>query len=124
MSDEFEKLSHQSTVQFAIEAIRALLLVNGGGVVALLTFCGNVATSTKGPPLVNLGMISWSLQSFAWGLAAAVAVTFGSYLAQTAFTHTWVKTGIGIQVASVLMALLSLLLFVLGAANAGLAFRV
>jgi hypothetical protein len=81
--DNFVQESHRSTIQFAIEAIRALLVVNGGAVVAILTFAGNART---GGAVIDFPLLLSSLRLFGVGLALAVLCAGLAYVAQALFT--------------------------------------
>ena len=103
----WEKASHESTIQFGLQAIRCLMAANGGAVVALLTFLGNAENEA-----VDSGQIAPALTGYAVGLALAILTAFCSYLAQFTYTHFWNKTGVGFNIAAVLAAFLSLAAFV------------
>lgn len=103
----WKEINHQSSVTFAIEGIRALLLANGGAVLAILTFCGN-ATSDQ----VDLRVIASSLGLFAWGLAAALACALFGYVSQALFTDAKEGPAKVLRVLAVLSASSSLVLFV------------
>lgn len=82
--DEYALESHRSTITIAIEAVRALLLANGGAVVAILTFLGDVSDK---PESVAPARVASALVLFSFGLAGAIAALILGYFAQANFTH-------------------------------------
>lgn len=66
-----------AAVQFAVEGVRSLILINGGAAAGLATF----ATAKPGTPL-DLHKIVFAMEYFAFG-ALLATLTFGlSYIAQ------------------------------------------
>ena len=61
----------------ATEGLKALLLLNGGAMVAILAYLGQVSGRARLAPLLSLPMIFFIL-----GLALAGAAYFGAYFAQ------------------------------------------
>jgi hypothetical protein len=62
--------SHELATQYAVAGLRTLTLVQGGAVVAILSFAGNAGVDRVKPAL-----IANSLSYFTWGLAAALLAT-------------------------------------------------
>jgi hypothetical protein len=56
-------------ITLSVEALRIIALVNGGAAVAILTFCGNLASKGSPPPL---GSFKPALYWYCGGLAAAM----------------------------------------------------
>lgn len=77
MSDTKAIETFKSMVGFATEGLKALLLVNGGAVVALLTFIGN---SKAIAPSAHLFI--WPVAAFLLGLALCVAAFCSAYATQ------------------------------------------
>lgn len=73
---------HEMGTQYAIEVLRALVLVNGGAVVAILSFAGSAGTERIKPALV-----ASSLAQFAAGLFFALLTMVLAFLAQGYATH-------------------------------------
>ena len=69
--------SFRSVMDMAKAALNSALLVNGGGAVAMLTFCGAVAPRAKLPVSIIFGSTSFALGVLAGAIAMGVA-----YLAQ------------------------------------------
>lgn len=77
------KRKDEAAIKSGEEAAKMVILANGGAVVAVLTFLGNVSgkvTNTQIPP------VAYSLRYFAWGVAAGLGAMFFAYL--TNLNHT------------------------------------
>jgi len=79
MEDAGERLRYQ--VQFSQAALKNLHLVNGGAVLALLTFLGHTDLN------VNYRAIWWAFVWFGLGLATSLASYFGAYFSQAHFMN-------------------------------------
>ena len=77
-----ERLRYQ--VEFAQSALKNLHLVNGGAVLALLTFLGNTDMD------FNFRAIWWAFVWFGVGLVASLAAYFGAYFSQAHFMNVTV----------------------------------
>jgi len=71
--------TYRSLISISLAGLKTLLLVNGGAVVALLTYLEH---SPQGASLASHAF--WSLGAFIAGVVLCVAAFFGSY--QTQFT--------------------------------------
>lgn len=115
--------TYKSLISLSIEVLRAMILVNGGAALALLTFWGNQRSAPNLP-------LTWPLRCFAIGVAAAVFAGIVGYLTQLQLYNESVRISEGQQVSEshvgwlrlgISLAVLSVVLFVLGctfAANA------
>lgn len=112
VSVQFNK-GHELMANYAIEGLRGLLLVNGGAVVAILSFAGNAGSDRIKP-----AMVANSLAQFAWGLGVALLAVLFTYLAQAAATHGRRKRTMVLETISTSLAVVSLLLFAWGAYTA------
>lgn len=99
----------KSVIDAGREALNALVLINGGAVVALLGFMG--ATISKGLP-ATLGMqLTWSVLLFGCGVLTG-AIGFGfRYCAQAFFKRYRMKAGFVFNLCSVLSAAIGYCLF-------------
>ncbi len=79
--DDF-KLRHEAAVAYAQSALKTLVLVNGGAIIALLTFIGN-----QGGQFDPRG-ISWSFVWFGLGLSFAIGAHFPAYLSQIRYLES------------------------------------
>ncbi|WP_374648953.1 hypothetical protein [Rhizorhabdus sp.] len=66
----------------ADRALQALLLTNGGALVALFSF---VASASK--VSIDLGMVKWAFAWFAIGLFLGLAAHVAAFMSQHRFTH-------------------------------------
>ncbi len=81
----------KSVIESGKESINAILIVNGGAVIALLGFLAN--TISKGGSSILAAKLSNSLLMFGLGVLAA-AIAFGvRYLAQFTYASHWRKAG-------------------------------
>lgn len=74
-----ERLKYQ--VEFAQATLKNLHLVNGGAILALLTFLGNTGFE------FNYRSIWWAFVWFGLGLAASLAAYFGAFFSQVHFMN-------------------------------------
>ena len=103
-------------------AIRGIFVANGGGVVAILTFTGNLwARSDPAAASVASGVAA-STRFFVYGMAAALATSFAAYLSQYFFARDAPKRksagGSVFQAVAIFAALASLGCFGWGAISA------
>lgn len=113
-NDERNLETYRSLISISVQGLKTLLLVNGGAVVALLTFLGHspldssVAQDFSEP-------IRW----FIFGLAACVLAFMFAYWTQYAFFNNGRKDYNGpnykcLQYGTALLAVLSFIFFTLG----------
>ena len=79
--DDF-KLRHEAAVSYAQSALKTLVVVNGGAIIALLTFIGN-----QGGQFDPRG-IFWSFVWFGFGLSLAIMAYFPAYLSQIKYLES------------------------------------
>lgn len=112
----------QSSVDAAIEGLKALLILNGGACLALLTFLASAISDTEASqtyaPLIN-GMMK-SLVAFSVGAGLSVLTTLFAYLANQAYAahlrygrDSW-GTGERWNLTAIACALFSLVCFFTG----------
>jgi hypothetical protein len=78
----------QAAVEFAITAIRTLVLVNGAAVISLLTFVGQVWAHDQQNGSAMAHILFWPLLLFLAGLVLAVATNLLAYFTQMITTET------------------------------------
>ncbi len=105
--------SHELATQYAIDGLKALILVHGGAVVAILSFAGSA-----GRDRINPALVASSLTWFIYGLFTALGVFLTTYTAQSAATHGKNKRATLFEVLGYLLVLASLGFFVCGALSA------
>jgi hypothetical protein len=77
-TSEFGQAHFRATIEFSQILIRSLILLNGGAILAILTFIGNFA---ERPEMQGqLAQISGSIGSFVVGLGLALVGTLLAYL--------------------------------------------
>ncbi len=82
-TERMRELRTQAATSFAIELIRALLLINGGAVIALLTFIGDVQLNG-----VDLGWVKWAVGFFAAGVFSGGLTVVFAYFSQSAYADS------------------------------------
>lgn len=103
----------RAVISFGQGAIRSLILINGGAAVAIMTFLGNFGGESN----QSADLFAKSLLLFALGVAAAALVGGFAYVTQFLYESSsgrLSKVGIGFHWAAVLLAILSITLFVVG----------
>jgi len=107
--------TYKSMINIGTEALKALILINGGAIVALLAFLGQVQ---YGSELAAMSFRPMSL--FVLGLVFAILAFLGTYFTQFVLFNECVNNKIkGLKhtfylVITVLLLLLSLVSFVFG----------
>lgn len=112
----------RAVIGFGQGAIRSLVLINGGAAIAVMTFIGN----SKNEDLKLVKALSQSLLLFSSGVAAAALVAGFAYVAQFLYDGSsgrMPKLGIGFHYLAVLVAMISLALFVWGLVNSYFGFQ-
>jgi uncharacterized membrane protein len=84
---EFPQHMFEAAVEFAVLAIRTLVLVNGAAVIALLTFVGQVWANDQHNGSAMAHILFWPLMFFLLGLVLAVVTTLLAYLTQMLTTE-------------------------------------
>ncbi len=79
----------RAAIDFALSAIRGLLLINGGAVVALLAFLSNVWTDDASGARELAINLKLPLGFFLLGVVASVSTAMLSYLGQRAINESW-----------------------------------
>lgn len=110
----------RSVITYGQEALKAAILINGGAAVAVLAFIGNIWT--KGIAAAAVGSITESLVLFAFGVLAATVGTAGSYFCQYFYTEDAQRRALCFHVLTVVVVVVSYILFGLGAYEAYTAF--
>lgn len=99
----------KSVIDAGREALNALILINGGAVVALLGFLGAAITKGFSP---SLGLqLTPSILFFGTGVLAG-SISFGlRYVTQYCYAYDWFKTGHGLNISANLAAITGYILF-------------
>jgi hypothetical protein len=77
----------EAAVEFAILALKTLVMVNGAAVIALLTFVGQVWANDQHNGSNMAHILFWPLLCFLMGLVMAVITTVLAYLTQMITTE-------------------------------------
>ena len=79
----------RAAIDFALSAIRGLLLINGGAIVALLAFLSNVWTNDASGARELAINLKTPLIFLLLGVVASVSTAMLSYLGQRAINESW-----------------------------------
>ena len=111
-----EEINLSAAFDFARDTLNSLVFINGGAVVALLAFYGGQSGRAFA------GLAFSGLLSFTLGVTAAVSSNLAAYFAQLNFgwKEPNLARGRWALGTAIVLALLSLLLFVIGAVITGL----
>lgn len=107
--------SYNSTIQFAINAIRGGFIANGAAIIALLTFVGNSKMDAQ--PL----SLSAAALLFLGGVAAATIAGGFTYLSQARYTYDESEKGDNFRRLAIGFSVTSIVTFIAGALAAALA---
>lgn len=112
----------KGAIDLAKEFLRALHLANGGAVIGLLTFYGNIAAQGKASTIA-VDRLALALNLFAWGLTAGLVTSALGYLSQlivaTCEGSHWETR---LRHTAIACAAISIGLFVAGTYQAGESF--
>lgn len=81
-----ERIKNQMSIADA--TMKALLLANGGAMVALFTFIGNALAKAGGKPLFDAASLWTAFACFVAGLVAALLTHALAFVSQERFYHT------------------------------------
>lgn len=114
----------KGAINLGAQTIKSLELVNGGAVLALLTFYGNVAVGAPAAVDIDRSWLTPALLNFASGVVWAVLCSILAYLSQlfSATKPTWGRTEQVLRAGAILAGLVSAGLFVLGVYDCAMAF--
>lgn len=111
----------KSEITTAQNAVKSVLLVNGGSAVALLAFVGHLATS--GGQNGAVSRLALPLLSFALGVGAAAVTAACIALTQKSYVGGWKRTGLLLVALSIAVGVAFLGCFFVGSAMAYPIFR-
>jgi hypothetical protein len=115
----------EAGVRYAELAIKSLLIISGGSAVALAGFAGGALKSDAEP--IVLQAVSASVWWFALAAASAVLTAGVAYLSQSFIldvSEPWGgRIGVGLRWAAVLLFVLGLACFIVGAHHASTALN-
>jgi hypothetical protein len=112
--------SFKALIQFALAAIRGVVLINGGAAVAILAFLGNIWSKDPASHAAAIALAG-PLKLFLSGVGMGVASAGAAYL-QTCFSHYRNKIGIPFQVFGIALVAGGLTTFIVGSLNAAAVF--
>lgn len=132
---EFGSKANDAAITTGANAVRALLIINGGAAVAMLAFIAQIAGKDGAKYSTNLGQLTAPLTWFAWGVFLAAfgtgaayftnycigAMSFGKernyaqpFIRGTKASKGWWKAALAFQALAVLAGIGSLVMFLYG----------
>ncbi|MCP5404826.1 MAG: hypothetical protein H6922_01175 [Pseudomonadaceae bacterium] len=117
MANEFETMMTQSRIELGHSAIKYSFLCNGGALVAMLAFIGNISANGNIQSL-DMDCTKWVLGFFCLGLGAALFAFVFAYLSQTYFSNNNQSRGVRYLIATLNLIMMANAFFLLGASNA------
>jgi hypothetical protein len=121
MKQEIESIVSQirgsAQVAFAQDALRGIVLLNGGAIIALLTFFGQAWS--KNPEQANLVMqkLKTGLLLFVFGALSGIIAQGLAYLAQQYFVEERRKIAVNFRYSCILFSMLGVIFFAFGSIN-------
>jgi hypothetical protein len=133
-NEEFHSYVNKAAIDTATLSLRTLVVINGGAAIAILTFLGGVAAKEK-IDFAKVGVVADTLKWFAFGVALAVLGMALAYLTNFAMasitssrvrtwehpyvsngpkTIRWRRINLAFHIAAILVAIGSLVLFLVG----------
>ena len=110
----------RSVIQSGQAALKSAILINGGAAVALLAFLGRIWQ--KPQSTADVSGLTMSLLEFIFGVLAVAVASGTTYICQYSYGRNWIKTGHTINIVSILLVVISYILFGLGSYSAYQAF--
>lgn len=128
------QMAAKGSIDFAMLAIRSLIFSNGGAIVGIVTFTGNIWSRQPSIAKELSKLLVWPIGLFSAGLVCALLTAGGAYVAQVLFSEFLENSDDGelrpspwaerVRIASVALAILSLATFIWGAVATLNAFKI
>jgi hypothetical protein len=130
---DWQIASFKALIEFAHLSVRALLLLNGGALIAILALFGHLvgrSGSIQALPVLA-SEIRWAIYLYIAGLVLGAGTGMLAYLSQTCFTHAsddtrekvqrdrFQRVGTALQVSGIISCAVGLLAFVIASVLAG-----
>lgn len=109
------QLRGSAQIAFAQDALRGIVLLNGGAVIALLTFFGQAWSKNETQALLVMSFLRTGLIYFAFGALAGIIAQGLAYLSQQYFVEEHRNWGINFRRASISFAMSGVFFFGYGA---------
>ena len=93
---EDARINNRGAIEFGIVGLRSLFLVNGGAMLAMLTFVGNVCVTSEAVLNYRLAFLCFGI-----GISSALIATFCSYFSQGVSGVTSIYDADGIYFAQI-----------------------
>ena len=112
MADDQEKEIFRAIFTYGEQALKSVILINGGASVALLAFIGNLIA--KGGGSATTQLLSLALAFFVYGVLLGSVAVGASYVTQYSYIHFTALTSRIWHAVSVLLVLTSYFFFGVG----------
>lgn len=123
-----DEVMRKALIDLAMTAIRTTIVVNGGAVIAIMAFVGNLLVKDPVVGKALMAVLAPALASFLTGIGLGTLTAMFAYLAQLGFLEWERKDGIGspwaygLRIAAMVTRFGSFLAFAVGSAIAVHAF--
>lgn len=102
-------------MEYGKSAIKSVIIINGGGVIALLTFLGDTwKDNCEKSSMLAAGLIV-PMNFFIIGIFCGISACGIAYFSQKRFTFYNNRSGIFLMIVAIALTLLGLILFAMGA---------
>jgi len=106
----------RGVIEFALAALKGIILINGAAAIAILAFLGNIWDPGHEGANVVVSLIKPAMLSFVVGTTAGIVASASSYLSQMFFLEVKNKwLGACFRILAVLVAIGGIVAFGLGA---------
>jgi hypothetical protein len=108
--NEYKRINVRGVIDFALSALRSIIIVNGAAVIALLTFIGNKKPDNS----IVSSAFSYPIRAFAVGVGLGLVATGLAYLSQLRLTYTKPSNKRGEATSALILRLLAIITAILG----------
>lgn len=109
--DTAEQIRGTAQISFAQDALRGIVLLNGGAIIALLTFFGQAWSKNEVQAAVVMSTLKTGLLLFVFGALAGILAQGLAYLAQQNFVDGNRRLAINVRRACIAVAISGMYFF-------------
>lgn len=117
MQDEarlVQQIRGEAQVAFGLDALRGVVVLNGGGVLALMTFIGQAWSKDERQARVLILLLKPCVALLLFGAVAGILAQGLAYLAQQSFVEGGARAGKAFRAACVFSTILGVVFFAWG----------
>jgi hypothetical protein len=109
-----DQLRGEAQIAFALDALRGIVVLNGGALIALLTFLGQAWSKNENQAIIVAMGLRKGLVCFVLGALAGIVAQGLAYLAQQHFVEDKRLSGCRLRIACIAMSLGGMSFFAFG----------